>query len=117
MMKIKYILKTTFAGLRNNKSRAALTILGIVIGITSIMLIMSLGKGAQDLILSQVQSFGAKTIVVHPGRRPESLMSSAQMMNADSLRERDLNELKKKTNAPHVVKVEPLNVGGATAVY
>jgi len=116
-MTTKYIIKTAFAGLRNNKSRAALTILGIVIGVTSIMLIMSLGKGAQDLILNQVQSIGAKTIVVHPGRQPKSLMDSAQMMNADSLRQRDLDELRKTTNAPHIAKVEPLNVGGATAIY
>lgn len=116
-MTIKHIIKTAFSGLRNNKSRAALTILGIVIGITAIMLIMSLGKGAQDLILSQVQSIGAKTIVIHPGRQPKGLMDSAQMMNADSLKQRDLDGLRKKTNAPHIAKVEPLNVGGATAVY
>jgi len=115
-MTIKYLFKTAIVGLRTKKMRTLLTILGIVIGITAIMLVMSLGKGAEGLILGQLQSFGSKTIAVHPGREPKGPTDMAQMMS-DSLREKDLAALQKKSNAPHLTKVEVLNVGGATAAY
>jgi len=48
-MTLKHSFKTALSGLRTNRSRSALTILGIVIGITAIMLVLSLGAGAQNL--------------------------------------------------------------------
>ncbi len=110
------IFKTAFRGLRANKSRSALTILGIVIGITAIMMVMSLGEGAQNLILGQIQSMGAKVIEIRPGREPKGLSDILQMFS-DSLKEKDLIALKKKENVPHANSVEPLAFGGATAVF
>ncbi|MBU1131634.1 ABC transporter permease [Patescibacteria group bacterium] len=115
-MKTKHLIKIAFSGLTGNKRRAALTILGIVIGITAIMLIMSLGQGAQNLILSQVQNMGAKIIIVQPGRQPSGPSDIAQSMS-DSLKEKDLIALQKKSNVPTLAKIEALNVGGATASY
>ena len=63
-MKFKTTVETAVIGLKSHKSRSALTILGIVIGIAAIMIIVSLGKGAQSLILSQLQGLGSKTIAV-----------------------------------------------------
>ena len=45
-MRLKHSFKTAVIGLKTNKSRSGLTILGIVIVITSIMMIMSFGQGA-----------------------------------------------------------------------
>ena len=56
-MNIRHSFKTAFRGLKTNKSRSALTVLGIVIGITAIIIIMSLGEGAQNLILGQGLAF------------------------------------------------------------
>ena len=113
-------LKTTFKiatkGLKMQRSRSVLTILGIVIGITAIMMVMSLGKGAQDLILGQIQSMGAKTIAVHPGKKPEGVSSFAQMFS-DSLKQKDLDALSRKENVPYAGKIEPLNVGAAVASF
>ncbi len=50
-----------------NKVRTFLTILGIVIGVMSVILMLSLGRGAQALILNQVASFGSQTIFVQAG--------------------------------------------------
>ena len=66
-MTYKHLIKTAITGLETNRSRSILTIIGIVIGITAIMLVMSLGAGAQNLILSQVQGLGSNTIAVIPG--------------------------------------------------
>ncbi|MFH0803958.1 MAG: ABC transporter permease [Candidatus Tagabacteria bacterium] len=115
-MNIDYSFKTAIRGLKTNRSRSALTILGIVIGITAIMLVMSLGEGAQNLILNQIQSMGAKVIEIRPGREPKGFSDILQMFS-DSLKEKDLVALQKKENVPRAQSVEPLVFGGATAVF
>ncbi len=107
-MSFKYSLKIAIKGLKANKSRSALTILGIVIGITAIILIMSLGQGAQELILGQIKGLGAETIIVEPGREPKGPSDMAEMLT-DSLKTRELDALKKipgvKETAPMVALV------------
>ena len=115
-MEIRYTFKTAIRGLKTNRSRSALTILGIVIGITAIMMVMSLGQGAQNLILGQIQSMGAKVIEIRPGREPKGFSDILQMFG-DSLKEKDLIALRKKENLPHAKTVQPLIFGGATAIF
>ena len=90
-MTLKYSFKTAISGLYANKSRSVLTILGIVIGITAIILITSIGQGAQSLILNQLQGMGSKTIIVIPGREPKGPSDVAQSLS-DSLKEKYLTE-------------------------
>ncbi len=113
-MNLNYSLKTAITGLKTNKSRSVLTILGIVIGIAAIILISSLGAGAQALIIGQLQGMGTKTITILPGRQPKSLMDATQIFS-DSLVNKDLDALKKKTNVPHLAKIMPI-VFGADSV-
>lgn len=115
-MTFKNSVKTAFSGLISHKSRSVLTILGIVIGIAAIILIVSLGKGAQDLILKQVQGMGSRTIVIAPGREPKGPSDAAQIFS-DSLKERDLIELKKKSNVPGIEEITPVLFGADSAVY
>jgi putative ABC transport system permease protein len=115
-MKLTYALKTATAGLRTHKSRSALTILGIVIGVTSIILVMSLGAGAQNLILGQVKGLGATTVTVIPGKISFGPSTAASTMN-DSLKEKDLNLIKLKANVPNANYVMPMVVGSGQAVY
>jgi putative ABC transport system permease protein len=115
-MIFKYSIKTAVNGLKTHKSRSALTILGIVIGITSIILVMSLGEGAQNLILGQIEGLGATTITVIPGKISFGPSQAAQTMN-DSLKEKDLALIKLKANIPHAKYVMPMVVGAGKAVY
>lgn len=115
-MQIKYSIKTAVNGLRTHKSRSALTILGIVIGITSIILIMSLGQGAKDLILGQIQGLGAKNVVILPGKEPGGPSDLASLY-ADSLKERELIALRNKNNVPNAVRVMPIIFGSENTIY
>jgi len=115
-MKIKHSLKTALGGLHSNKSRSALTILGIVIGITAIMLVLSLGAGAQNLILSQIQGMGSRTVVVIPGRQPSGPSDFANVF-LDSLKERDLRSVKQKENVPFAEDVMPIVFGTVRLAY
>lgn len=118
-MKYRHLIKTAVSGLRAHKSRSALTILGIIIGIMSIILIMAIGEGAENLIVSQVQGMGSKTIVVIPGREPKGPTdpSIVDTILSDSLKERDMEALKNKGNVPTLEKIMPVVFGAASAAY
>lgn len=55
-------IKIAFNSLRTNKVRTALTILGIVIGISAVIIVMSAGQGIKGLVLSEVEGFGTDYI-------------------------------------------------------
>jgi len=115
-MRLKHIIITALKSLRINKSRSVLTILGIVIGIASIILIISLGEGAQRLILGQVQGIGSKVVAVMPGRQPTGPSDVSQLFS-DSLKQKDVDALSKKENVPNVEFVVPIVFGADTASY
>jgi len=62
----KDLISLSTISIRRNKSRSALTILGIVIGIASVILMLSIGKSAEGLILSEVADLGSDLIFVEP---------------------------------------------------
>ena len=57
----------TSSALLANKSRSGLTILGIVIGIASVIAMIAIGQGAQSSIQSSIQSLGSNLVLVMPG--------------------------------------------------
>ncbi len=58
---------TAFSGVITHKLRSFLTILGIVIGVGAVITLMSVGKGAEQQILSNIQSLGSNLISISPG--------------------------------------------------
>ena len=118
-MKLTYSIRTATRGLFTHKSRTALTILGIVIGITAIILIASLGKAAQNLVLGQLQSLGSNIVVVVPGKEPKGPTdpSVADSLFSDSLKERELEAIENKANVPKVSSVMPVVFGSDSVAY
>ena len=115
-MRIKHTITTSWKSVIVNKSRSALTILGIVIGISSIIVIMSLGDGASDLITSEIEGIGSQTIAIEPGREPTSPTDVAQLFS-DSLVLKDIEALKVKENVPGLKSIMPEVYGGVTGSY
>lgn len=66
-MKLNDIVHETYTALMANKVRTALTMLGIVIGIGSVIAMVSIGAGAQSSIQARIQSIGSNLIQVLPG--------------------------------------------------
>jgi len=116
-MNLSVILKIALTSLRTNKFRATLTILGIVIGITSIILTMSLGAGAEKLILNEIAGLGAETVVIRPGREPRGPSDFGDTLFSDSLKIRDLELLRKKGNVPDLIDVMPLVIVPGNVAY
>jgi putative ABC transport system permease protein len=67
MKKWLNFLATVWLGLSTHKLRSFLTILGVVIGVASVITLMSVGKGAQASILSNIESIGTDLVTVRPG--------------------------------------------------
>ncbi len=61
------LIAETSAALLANKARSGLTILGIVIGIASVIAMIAIGQGAQSSIQSNIQSLGSNLVLVMPG--------------------------------------------------
>lgn len=110
-------LKTAVVALRTNMGRSLLTILGIVIGIVAIVLVIAMGQAAQNLILSEVQSIGGNTIILRPGRQPEGPADVADTILADSIREREVEALKRPENVPNLASVEPAVLVSGAVTY
>ncbi len=66
-MKINDIFQETFSAITVNKARSSLTILGIVIGIGSVIAMISIGQGAAANIEKNIQSLGTNLLVISPG--------------------------------------------------
>jgi putative ABC transport system permease protein len=115
-MTLRHLIKTSLTGLSTNRSRSFLTILGIVIGITAIMLVVSLGAGAQNLILGEIQGLGTNTIAVIPGRAPTG-PSDVTQLYSDSLKSQDVTALENKANVPGLQSLMPVVLSADTASY
>lgn len=96
-------MKYALNNLRLNKTRAALTMLGIIIGVASVIAVMAVGASAQEFLLSQVKSMGSNLVGVLPGAAdekgpPASLMGIqiTTLTYEDALSLRDL---------PHIAAV------------
>ena len=59
-------LRIAFGGLLANRLRSALTMLGILIGVSAVILLVAVGNGASVQINNQIQSLGANVIYVYP---------------------------------------------------
>jgi len=94
-------LRTAFTGLNTNKLRALLTMLGIIIGVGSVVALLSVGQGVQTTVAGSIQAIGSNLIIVSP-ERPEGSIRPAYLTSADA------EALADPFNAPALVSVAPV---------
>ncbi len=109
-------LRTAVQALYTNRSRSLLTILGIVIGIAAIIIVVSVGRGAENLILNEISAFGSQNISIEPGREPKGPSDWAEIYT-QSLKIKDVQALQKQENVRGVTEVSPMTVLAATVSY
>ena len=66
-MKNSDLLHETYSALSANKARSGLTMLGIIIGIASVIAMTAIGQGAQNSVSASIQSIGANLVMIMPG--------------------------------------------------
>ena len=62
------LMRFASGSLRGHRLRTALSVLGVAIGISSVMVLTSLGEGARRYVTGQFQSLGSNLIIVVPGK-------------------------------------------------
>ncbi len=103
-------LKISSKALLLNKTRSFLTMLGIIIGITAVIILISAGQGAQSLIINQVKGVGSNLIFVIPGGSSNSKFAppvQVQGVVINSLTDQDVKSLQNKELAPDLEYVSP----------
>ncbi|MBU4284827.1 ABC transporter permease [Patescibacteria group bacterium] len=117
-MRLRDSLKISFITLRTNKMRSALTMLGIIIGVGSVILMMSIGRSAQNLIIGQIQSLGSNSIYIEPGsfdpKGGFGMEMALEEMTIKTLKLKDMEAIEKD---PLVDMAYPMVYGTARAVY
>lgn len=100
------------------KLRSFLTILGIIIGIASVVIVIAVGTSAQQLIINQVNSVGSNLIGVLPGAS-DSKGPPAQAFGivTTTLKQADLDAVLKKKNVPNAVAASGYVTGVGTMSY
>ena len=110
---INTIVKNLFA----RKVRSLLTILGIVIGVSGVIVIISLGAGAQALVLGQITKVGANLIGILPGASDKNGPPAAVFgVTIKTLNEIDIEAIKDKARVPHAKDVAAFVQGNVTVV-
>ena len=101
------LFQETYSALLTNKVRSGLTILGIVIGIGSVIAMVAIGAGAQGSIESSIQSLGANLVIVMPGaQRGAGVQVSAGRGSAQSLTVDDMEALQTEVSSVKAVAPE-----------
>ncbi len=101
-------MKIAYQALKINKLRSTLTILGIVIGITLVILVFTAGEGLKGLMLSQIEQWGSDFIGIEvktPSTSKTSAENATSMMmgvNITTLKEEDAEAIKKHPNISNV---------------
>lgn len=88
------LFKIALRALANNKLRAFLTMLGIIIGVASVIAMLAIGQGSKKSIQQQISEMGSNMIMIHPGaemrggvRQDPSSMQTLKLENYEKLSE------------------------------
>ena len=88
-------IQISFIALRTNKIRSFLTMLGIIIGVGSVILLVSIGTGLQNFVTQQFASLGSNTLWVMPGEVDFSQGPRSTIMSASKFELSDVDDLKR----------------------
>ncbi len=111
-------IKTTAKDLLSRKGRSFLTILGIIIGVAGVIIIISLGSGAQSLVLGQITKLGTNLVGVLPGKSNEKgPPTSVFGVQIKTLTVADVDTIKDKGKVPNATDVTPYVKGNATVIF
>jgi len=117
-MKLSDPLKISYRTLSASKLRFFLTVLGIVIGVASVILVMAIGASAQKLVLSQIENVGSNLVAIIPGASEEKgPPASALGIITTTFTNDDLKALRERRNVPHLSSITGYVSGSATAEF
>ena len=113
-MNIGNLIKIAINSLFRNKMRTALTMLGIVIGIASVIAMVSIGQASTQSVKSELSSMGSNMIMIMPARQQRGGVDMG-MSSSKTLDNKDLESL--QNNTRYVAAVSPMVSSNAQLIY
>ena len=109
-------LRTAWGGIAANKLRSGLTILGMTIGVASVILLIAVGNGSSKAVQSRIQSLGTNVLIVMGSRSRGGARSTSS--TSISLTKQDAEALQNTSLAPDVQSASPVvNASSVKLVY
>lgn len=102
-------LKAAFSNLRQTKWRSLLTMMGIIIGVASVITVVGLGEGLKNQVVGQINNLGSDVLTVRPGKllaNNQNGLNLLAFLNASTLTSGDVDSLK---TLPSVSQVVPFD--------
>jgi putative ABC transport system permease protein len=109
-------LLTATEAVRTHRLRSALTMLGILIGITAVVLTVGIGDGARAQVQDQINQLGTNILVVSPGSSTTTSGTRGGFGSASTLTQQDAAALANKSVAPDIQTVAPVSTSSASLV-
>ncbi len=111
-------LRIAWGGITANKLRSGLTILGMTIGVASVIVLIAVGNGSSKAVESRIQSLGTNVLIVNAGSTRGGLGAGNSSSSSISLTRADAGALQNHSAAPDVVSASPVvDAGGVKLVY
>ena len=108
-MNIANLLKIALKALNNNKLRCFLTMLGIIIGVASVITMLAIGQGSKNSIKAQISEMGSNMIMIHPG----NMQRGGVRQSADDMQTLEVADYEALKELAGVAAVSPsVNSGG-----
>lgn len=112
-MNFSSLLKIAIKALQLNKVRAFLTMLGIIIGVASVIAMLAIGEGSKESIKAQISSMGSNMITIRPGAGTQGGVRM-DVSATQTLTIKDLEAIKK--NAKLIENTSPVVNGSGQAI-
>lgn len=108
-MNIVNLLKIAVKALNNNKLRCFLTMLGIIIGVASVITMLAIGQGSKNSIKAQISEMGSNMIMIHPG----NMQRGGVRQSADDMQNLEVADYEALSELPGIAAISPsVNTGG-----
>ncbi len=113
-MKTINLIKIAGKALQRNRMRAFLTMLGIIIGVASVITMLAIGQGSKESIGAQISAMGSNLLFA----RPESRSSSGMQQDRSALQTMTLDDVEAlRKGSKYLVAVSPEVSGNGQAIY
>ena len=109
-------VRSGLAAIRAHRLRSALTVLGIVIGISSVILTVGMGQGAQQEVEEQIDALGSNLLIVSPGSTTDSSGVRGGFGSASTLTFADANAIADSEAVPDAAAVAPATTSSVSLV-
>lgn len=109
-------VRSGLAAIRAHRLRSSLTVLGIVIGISSVILTVGLGQGAQKEVEDQIDALGSNLLIVSPGSSTDGSGQRGGFGSASTLTFADANAIADATVVPDAAAVAPTTSSSVSLV-